>query len=205
MIVTRHAPAFFKLQLGDLTVAVNPPSKESKMKASRFGADIVLENLRDPDFSGGKDMNLGGKAPFVISGPGEYEVKSIFIKGAPGEFMIGGEKAINTIYTFSIDVIRVCFLGLQSNKTLVAEAKSGLSDIDLLFIGFGQGIIPASDAYKLAVSLEPKAIVPFSFKEEEIKAFLKEGGSNAKAEEKLTLKRKDLEGKDGDIMILSIT
>lgn len=202
MIITRHAGSFFKLQLGDLTVAVNPPSKSSKTKASRFGADIVLQNINQEDFNGGDEMTLGGKTPFVISGPGEYEIKNVFVRGVPSESTIGGEKSINTIYTLTMDGINICILGYPSNKVLNAEAKSGIAEVDLLFIGFGDGALSASDSYKLAVSLEPKAMIPFADDENKIKAFLKEGSSTAKGEDKLTIKRKDLEGKDGEIIWL---
>ena len=55
--------------------------------------------------------------------------------------------------------------------------------------------------------MEPKIIIPIHFGEtgdkNVLKTFLKEGGAeNEKAEEKLTLKKKDLEGKEGDIIIL---
>lgn len=205
MIITRHGGAFFKLQLGDLTVAVNPPSKSSKSKASRFGSDIVLQNINQEDFNGGEEMNLGGKTPFVITGPGEYEIKNIFVRGLPGETMYGDKKSTNTIYTLTMDGINICILGFLSTKTLSVEAKAGITDVDLLFIGFGNGALSPSDSYKLAVSMEPKAIIPYSMNESDLKAFLKEGGSTAKGEDKQTLKRKDLEGKDGDILLLNIT
>lgn len=205
MIITRHGETFFKIQLGDLTVAVNPPSKSSKKKASRFGADIVLENIRHEDFSGGDEMNLGGKIPFVINGPGEYEVKSVFVQGVPGETNYDNKKLINTIYTITIDGIKMCMLGYQSNKSLTAESKNVISDIDLLFIGVGGDVISPSEAYKLAVSMEPKAIVPFSENDADIKAFLKEAGSTPKPEDKLTLKRKDIDTMDGDILLVSIS
>jgi hypothetical protein len=42
MIITYFGGEFFKVQFGDITLAFNPISKESKLKPSRFGADIVL-------------------------------------------------------------------------------------------------------------------------------------------------------------------
>jgi hypothetical protein len=205
MVITRHAPAFFKFQLGDLTVALNPPSKKSSIKASRFGADIVLQSQLHEDFGGGEDLNLGGKNPIVIDGPGEYEIKNIIIRGLPGVSTYGGKESINTIYTLNMDNMKICVLGLQSVSTLLPETKSAIDEVDILFIGSGDGILASSDAYKLSVSLEPRLIVPFAFNDGDLKLFLKEAGSDEKAEEKLTLKKKDLEGKEGDIMSIKIT
>ena len=81
MIVTYYGKQFFKIQLGERTIAYNPIGKDSKEKGSRFGADIVLTSLRHADFNGADQCAYGERQPFVISGPGEYEVGGIFIKG----------------------------------------------------------------------------------------------------------------------------
>ena len=60
-----------------------------------------------------------------------------------------------------------------------------------------------AEAYKFAVSLEPSIIVPMNFDGTSLKSFLKEGGSEGlKPIEKLTVKKKDLEGKGGEIILL---
>ena len=64
-------------------------------------------------------------------------------------------------------------------------------------------------AYKLAVSLEPKIIIPTDYGDvgakDALKVFLKEAGESPKSEEKLTLKKKDLEGKEADIIVLALS
>jgi len=60
-----------------------------------------------------------------------------------------------------------------------------------------------ADANKLAVNLEPKIIIPTHYDAATLKTFLKEAGSESVAPlEKLTIKKKDLEGKEGDIVVL---
>ena len=83
MVITHHGNQFFKLQFGDSTVAINPISKESKMSTSRFGADVCLVSVNHLDFNGAEQIGIGDKQPLVISGPGDYETKGIFIKGFP--------------------------------------------------------------------------------------------------------------------------
>src|SRR3984885_5824382 len=98
MIITYLGGEFIKVQFGDTVLAFNPISKDSKLKTSKFGADIVLSSLNHPDMNGVDQISFGDKKPFVISGPGEYEVKGVFIKGLPSESNYDGEKRINTIY-----------------------------------------------------------------------------------------------------------
>lgn len=207
MIITYFGAEFFKVQFGDTTLAFNPISKESKLKPSRFGADIVLSTTYHEDFNGVDQVSHGDKTPFVISGPGEYEVKEVFIKGLPSESKYGGKDLINTIYTVSLENMNICFLGAINTPELKNETIEALDEIDILFVPIGgEGVLDPVKAYKLAVSLEPKIIIPMHFGEigmkDALKVFLKEAGESPKAEAKLTLKKKDLEGKEGDIMLL---
>jgi L-ascorbate metabolism protein UlaG (beta-lactamase superfamily) len=207
MVITHHGNQFFKLQFGDTIVAFNPISKDSKLKGARFGADVSLVSINHPDFNGSSELKYGDREPFVISGPGEYEIKGIFIKGFPSESNYDGKKSINTIYTLNLDNINICFLGAIDTKLISSETKEEIDEVDLLFVPVGgNGTLSAADAYKLAVQFEPKAIIPTGFdaSKDALKTFLKEGGEEGiKPVDKLTIKKKDLEGKEGEIIILA--
>jgi L-ascorbate metabolism protein UlaG (beta-lactamase superfamily) len=213
MIITYHGAEFFKVQFGDTIIAFNPISKDSKLKPSRFGADVALVSLNHPDMNGVDQLSFGDREPFVISGPGEYEIKGVFIKGYPSESAYGskkGEKQINAIYSVSLEGMNLCFLGaLRSGSPVPAEIQEPLEGIDILFAPIGgDGVLSASEAYKLAVKLEPKIVIPMHYgmngDKNSLKTFLKESGEeNVKPIDKLTLKRKDLEGKEGEIIILA--
>lgn len=207
MIITYFGGEFFKVQFGDTVLAFNPISKDSKLKSSRFGADIVLSTTYHEDFNGIDQVTHGEKRPFVISGPGEYEIKEVFIKGLPSESKYAGKDLVNTIYTVSLENMNICFLGAINNSELKNETVEALDEIDILFVPIGgEGVLDPAKAYKLAVSLEPKIIIPMHYGDiggkEALKTFLKEAGENPKSEPKLTLKKKDLEGKKGNVMLL---
>jgi L-ascorbate metabolism protein UlaG (beta-lactamase superfamily) len=207
MIITYFGAEFFKVQFGDITLAFNPISKDSKLKSSRFGADIVFVSAYHPDFNGIEQVTHGEKKPFVVSGPGEYEVKNVFIKGLPSESDYGGKKLINTIYTVSLENMNICFLGAINTPELRNETEEALDEIDILFVPIGgEGVLDPAKAYKLAVSLEPKIIIPMHYGDigakEALKVFLKEAGKNPQPEAKLTLKKKDLEGKEAEVIVL---
>ncbi len=205
MIITYHGKQFFKVQQGDLVVAFNPISKDSDYKdKTRFGASLTLISTNHPDYNGVESVTYGDNVPFVVNGPGDYEVKDIFIKGISSETVIDNKKYINTIYTLAIDEITICFMGAYSGTTLSDAARESIDSADILFIPIDGKLLTPTDAYKLAVSIEPKIIIPMEYDSMSLKTFLKDGGEeNVKPIDKLTLKRKDLEGKEGDIIVLS--
>ncbi|MES2437181.1 MAG: MBL fold metallo-hydrolase [Patescibacteria group bacterium] len=210
MIVTYHGNQFFKLQFGDMVVAVNPISKDSKLKTARFGADIALISINHEDFNGADQLGFGDKQPFVVTGPGEYEIKGVFIKGFPSESNYGGEKKINTVYTLNLDSINICILGALDSVALTTEAKEAMNEVDILFVPMGgNGVLSPADSYKLALQFSPKVIIPMGADtgdKDSLKVFLKEGGGDAvKPIDKLTIKKKDLEGKEAEIVVLSIS
>lgn len=206
MIITYYGKQFFKLQLGDTVLAFNPISKNSKLKGSRFGADVALISVNHQDFDGVEMVSHGDREPLALTGPGEYETKGIFIKGLLNETVIDDKPYINTIYTLTLDGIKVCFLGAVNSKNLSPQVKEAIDEVDVLFTPVNNNIKP-EESYGLAVSLEPKIIIPMDYEGEDsasLKVFLKEGGiDKAEAVEKLTIKRKDLEGKEGEIVLLS--
>ena len=215
MIITYFGKQFFKIQQGDMVLAFNPVSKSSKTGISaHFGADIALQTTNHPDYNGIEQLSHGEREPFVIAGPGDYEIKEIFIKGVLSEANIAGpakdgvnKKYINTIYLFTLDNINIAFLGALGEGELSKESREAINSPDILFIPIsGKGMLDAKLAAKLASSLEPKLIIPMDYDDSSLKTFLKETGEEkAEVVEKLTLKQKDLENKEGEVVVLQVT
>lgn len=206
MVISYEGTEFFRIQYGDTVLAFNPVSKSSSLKGGRFGADIVLISLNHEDFNGVENVTFGERKPFVISGPGEYELKGVSVRGLSSESNYGGEKRLNTIYLVNIEGMNICFLGALSAVSLAKEVTQYLEDIDILFVPIGgDGLLDSESAYKLVVNLEPKIVIPMHYtsSKKDLDQFLKEAGeSGHELFDKLTLKRKDLEDKEGDIMVL---
>jgi L-ascorbate metabolism protein UlaG (beta-lactamase superfamily) len=209
MIITYQGVEFFKVQFGDTILAFNPISKESKFKSTRFFADVALVSANHSDFNGVENLSYNGKDPLAISGPGEYETKGVFIKGFQSKTNYGGKERINTIYIVVLEGMTLCFLGALSDEKLCPEFLEAIDDVDILFLPIGDdGVLDSAKANKLAVTLEPKIIIPMHYDEVGIvgslKKFLKEAGEeNVKPVDKLTIKKKDLDGKEGEVVILS--
>src|ERR1700741_1139899 len=103
MVISYLGGECFKVSQGDLTLAFNPPSKGSKLASAKFGADIALVSLDHDDFNGADNASFGERAPFVITGPGEYEVKGVAVRGWGTPSSYDGKSTINTIYSVSLE------------------------------------------------------------------------------------------------------
>lgn len=207
MVIQRAGGFCFKISAGDTTLALNPPSQRSKYKVSKFGSDIVVVSVPDDDWNGVETATHSGKEPFVVSGPGAYEVGAVTISGyaTPAGYGDVMSDVGNTIYLIEMDGIRVLALGGLSSPKLPSEIRSELDDIGILLVPVGDGTLGAKEAHELATSIEPKVIIPYIVggKEEDLKAFLKaEGESGATPTDKFTIRPKELAAMDGEIILL---
>ncbi len=207
MIVTHHGAGCIKLAAGDTILVFDPISKQSKLKAVSFGADVAFIAVNHPDMNGADQAARGDKQPFIIRGPGEYEIASVFAAGFPTESHYGGEKRINTVYALQFDGFSILNLGALSSPTLPSAITEDMDTIDVLFVPIGgNGVLTPSEAHKLAVSLEAKVVIPIHWEtgeKDSLKVFLKEAGAERKdAVEKLTIKPKDILDSAGDVVVL---
>lgn len=208
MIITHHGKQFFKLQTGDFVIALNPISKESKFKTNGFGANIALCTTDHVDYNGSDLVEYAGKKPFVVSGPGEYEVSDIMIQGFLSKGTDGKNDLINTIYYFEFDGIKILFLGAMYQPELTAEVRQNIGDVDVLFVPVGgKTVIGPEAAYKIARSFDPKVIIPMDFgvdqEKDTLKSFLKESGSEKVGSvDKLTIKYKDIASKEQEVIVI---
>ncbi len=201
MIINFYGNQFTKLQVGDTVLSLDP------FKGIKFGADIVLQTTLHEDMSAGPDLFYGNKIPHIIKGPGEYEVKNIFIKGFNTYSNYDGIDHANgtTYYTFEFDGIKILFLGAVSKS----DKKINIDgDIDMVFIPIsGDGRFSPKDAAAFLNDIDCKAVIPMGFKDVNDKVlaeFIKEIGADSKTEvlDKLTIKKKDLENLDQKLYII---
>lgn len=205
MIITYLGKQFFKIQQGETIIALNPISKDSKWggKVARFGSSVVLSTTNHPDYNGIETVTYGDQEPVAITGPGDYEVKEIFIQGKLTKTTIDKKEYINTLYHLTMEGISIATLGTVT-KTLEPADREGIESPDILFVPIGDEFLGPSAAYKLAVSLEPAIIIPMDYDEKSLKVFLKEAGvDKTEPVEKLVLKKKDLQDKQGEVVVLS--
>ena len=205
MILTFHEGSCVRASAGDTTIVFGPVSKGSKhFKPVNFGADVALVSLNHPDMNAAAEAGRGEKQPFAIFSPGEYEVSDITVSGFPAGSMYGGEGRINTVYSVHFDGLSVLYLGALGDMDLPSEVlEMDSPDILIIPIG-GNGALSPSEAAKLAVKLEARIVIPILYDEKTLKQFLKEAGAEGtKAADKLTLKPRDVVGKENEVAVLS--
>ncbi len=212
MVITHHGGQCFKVTFGDLTLAFDPISKKGTLPAVRFGADIALVSRTHPDMNGVEEVSFGGKEPFVISGPGEYEHSGVRVQGflTKSEYALtkDQDEAVNTVYAVTLEGMTLVHLGALNDPMLSQEAREAIDEIDVLFLPVGaDGVLDAAQAAKLAVTLQPRIIIPMHWSGmgelKALDAYLKEEGGEVEKVEKLTLKKKDAAEKDGAIIVIT--
>lgn len=205
MILTYHDGYCVRASAGDTTIVFGPVSKQSKnFKPTNFGADVAFVSFNHPDMNGVEEAGRGERQPFAIIGPGEYEIKDIAAFGFESSSEYGGSKRINTIYSVLFDGLTILYAGAVGTTELPKDiSEMDAPDVLIVPVG-GNGALSPAEAQKLAVNLEAKIVIPIGYDEKTLKQFLKEAAAEGtKAEEKLTIKKKDVAGKENEVVVLT--
>ncbi len=145
-------------------IVIDPFDEATGLKLPSLSADILLVTHDHHDHNNIKDIK---GTPFVIQGPGEYEVKEVFIQGIPSfhDDVNGKEKGQNTIYMIEAEGLRFCHLGDLGQKQLTDEQLEKIDKVDVLMIPVGgEGYtIDSSAAQKVIGQIEPKIIIPMHY------------------------------------------
>jgi len=191
-------------------IVIDPFDEETGLKAPNFSADILLVTHQHHDHNNIKAVK---GSPFLVSGPGEYEVKGVFIQGIPSfhDDKEGKEKGPNTIYIIEAEEMRFCHLGDLGQKQLTDEQLEKIDSVDILMIPVGgEYTIDSSAAQKIIGQIEPRMVIPMHYalpklkiKLDDVSKFLKTMGKNSIVpQDKLTVKASALP-KDGmEIVVL---
>jgi L-ascorbate metabolism protein UlaG (beta-lactamase superfamily) len=119
---------------------------------------------------------------------------------------------INTVYALQFEGMNILFAGALNEKKLNGEALDSMDSVDILFVPIGgDGVLDAAGALSLANSLEANVIIPIHYEDisginpkEALKTFLKEAGQeDAEVMDKFTIKKKDLAGYKGKVVVLA--
>ncbi|NWF91330.1 MAG: MBL fold metallo-hydrolase [Syntrophaceae bacterium] len=126
-------------------------------------ADIVLTSHDHADHNDTK--SLAG-SPQIVKGSGDKTVKGISFKGISvyHDASKGSERGRNTIFTFSVDGIRICHLG-DLGHILSQKELEEIGPVDLLLIPVGGYFtIDSKEATKVVEQVKPKVVIPMHFK-----------------------------------------
>lgn len=215
MIITYYGISCFKIQSGDNILVFDPPAKNAAIKTPRFESHIVLISHDHPRHNGKDSINPKEKELFVVNGPGEYEIKEIQITGISSfhDDQNGEKYGRNTIYKVEWEGINLCHLGDFGEKELSDRIKEEINGADILFLPVGgDTIINAQKAAAISAQIEPRIVIPMHYAvpgaktKNQLDEFLKEmGEEKIKAEEKLTIKKKDISQEESKVVVLKPT
>ena len=200
-----------------IRIVIDPYSEDIGLKLPKLEADIVLSTHSHYDHNNVKavqgPLTGSGQAPFVVEGPGEYEVKGVFVQGIHSwhDEKEGALRGSNTIYTIDAEELRLCHLGDFGQAELTSEQLEKIGDVDVLMVPVG-GVytIDAKGAVKIITQIEPKITIPMHYALPKLKAklegvdkFLKAVGVKAiEPESKLSIKKKDISEEEAKIVVL---
>lgn len=193
-----------------LSIVINPFDETIGLRVPKLEADILLITHSHPDH---KNIKAVSGNPFLISGPGEYEVKNVFIQGIHSwhDNKEGKERGENTIYTIETEDLKLCHLGDLGQKELTDEQLEEIDEVDILMIPVG-GIftISAKEAVEVIAQIEPKITIPMHYQVSKLKLkldgvdkFLKILGiKKMEPVKKLSIKKKDVLPEEAKIVVL---
>ncbi|MBI4433452.1 MBL fold metallo-hydrolase [Candidatus Uhrbacteria bacterium] len=202
MVISYHGDACVRLtgkhDAGEFSVLLDPyDAKATGLKPIRPSAVHLVCTTAGalPEF---------GEGPFVVGGPGEYEVHGVSVTGFP----VGA----TTIYRLAAEGLSIAHLG-NCATPLDAAMIELLGEVDVLLVPVGgNGVLTAKQASEVIEQVEPRLVIPIqnrdagaSLSYESIDAFCKEMGCSAKSpEEKLRITKKELPADEMWIRVLAV-
>lgn len=154
----------FKIK-GKQAVVITDPFFDAHLgiKFPKIEADIVTVSHSHSDHNA---ANLVKGSPFVISGPGEYEVKGVSFFGIHSfhDAKQGSQRGENTIYLIEMDSLRICHLG-DLGEALNDQILEEINGVDILMVPVGGFYtIDSKQAAELVNQIEPSVVIPMHFK-----------------------------------------
>lgn len=204
MEITHLGHSSFKLKGKSVSVVTDPFNQSIGPKFPKhIAADIVTISHDHDDHN--QALVVEGN-PFVVLGPGEYEIKGVGVVGI-GVFhddSHGSKRGKNTIYRIEIDGLSVVHLG-DLGHSLTSEQVDHLDGVDILLVPVGgEYTIGANIAREVVGAIEPSIVIPMHYKTndldpktfgslEDVSSFLKEmGKSGIEPQAKLSITKDKL-------------
>ncbi len=165
MDITWYGHSCFRLSERGVVVITDPYTEPDRGKGytrPRVRTDVVTISHDHP----GHNCRIGFRGgPRFFDGPGEYEVKNVFITGISTyhDGKRGAVRGKNTVLLFEFDGMTVCHLG-DLGHVPNQEQVEALSDVDVLLTPVG-GLhtIDAPKAAEVISLIEPRLVIPMHY------------------------------------------
>ncbi len=196
MDITWLGHSCFRLRGRDVTVITDPYQPDNGFPALKQTAQIVTVSHSE-HWHNASDL-IGG-SPWVVDGPGEYEIANVPIVGIRTyqDAEKGAKRGKNLAVVIHIEDVAIAHLG-NLGHALTADQASQFGNVDVLLIPVGGKVtIDAVAASEMISQLQPSIVIPMHYKTgseqedlEPIDRFIKEMGlPSADAAPRLTVTR----------------
>ena len=164
MDISWFGQSAFRIKGKNAAIITDPFSADyTGLKRIKSNADIVTVSHQHEDHNNSEVVE---GLPFVVPGPGEYEVKGVRIQGIQTyhDSKQGKDRGMNTMYVLEIDGIFVLHCGDLGHE-LNTEQSADLPDIDIMLVPVG-GVytVDPATAVKVIAQVEPKVVIPMHYK-----------------------------------------
>jgi L-ascorbate metabolism protein UlaG (beta-lactamase superfamily) len=218
MIIQYYGHSCFKLTTkpagrgqDDVTIFLDPFDKAIGLRPPQGSADMVLVTHDHHDHN---NVEAIKGEPYVIDIPGEYSVKGVNIVGMKTfhDKKEGTERGANTIYMLETEELRICHMG-DLGHTLSEKELETINGVNILMIPIGgKYTLDGKEAVDIIKKIEPEIVIPIHYKingstvdVDDEKKFCKEMGSCPREKvSKINIKKKDLEGKSMEVILMGI-
>lgn len=163
MEITWLGHSCFRIKGKDAIVITDPCHPSLGYTLGKLHADIVTLSHFHPGHSYSEAITSEFKE---IRGPGEYELKGIFITGIATfhDSEQGDKLGRNTVYVLEMDGITLCHMG-DLGHLPASQLMEAIGDVDVLFLPVGGvSTIAGSTAAEIVRHLSPKIVIPMHYK-----------------------------------------
>ncbi len=164
MEITWYGHSCFRITERNLATVVTDPYDHRAVGYAplKLKADIVTVSHSAP---GHNYLAAVKGEPYVITGPGEYEIGGVFITGLQtnGTGKKSTDEPRNTLYLIEYNGINVLHLGNLNRVPTQAEVES-LGPVHIVLVPVGGGsTLNAAKAAEVISLLEPNIVIPMHY------------------------------------------
>lgn len=195
----------------DISVFFDPFDKEIGLRPPQGQADVVFVSHNHYDHN-----NIGALKgdPVVIDSPGEYAAKGLNVIGIDSfhDDSEGTKSGHNTIFVLEAEDLKICHLG-DLGCDLSGKQLDEIDGIDILFVPVGgKYTLDGKKATELVRKIEPAIVIPMHYKMAGLKIDIDDekmfcsaiGSCPGNKVSKLTVKKRDLDGKSMEVVLMDI-
>lgn len=188
MIINYQGKSYFKLHSGEKVILIDPSDQRSFR-----GATLVINTTYPSAVKSESEEH----SPFFIDTQGEYDISDVRVYG---KHISSEDNLEKNAYTILFDEMKIGIIPPLKKEPDIKDLEL-LENCDILFLPIGsKEFLSITKTASIARQLEPSIIIPYFINtEENPKELFRELGKEAEAEEKINIRKKDINYEDMEI------